>query len=47
MYGIFFPSDESLNIRQKEKFQKKPKLAVKFYFMKFQMKSNLGLVSRL
>lgn len=31
----FFPSDESLNIREKEKFQKKPKLAMKFYFTKF------------
>lgn len=41
---IFLPSNGSLNIREKEEFQKKPKLAMKFYFMKFQMKSSLGLV---
>lgn len=33
----FFHSDESLNIRETGKFQNKPKLAVKFYFVKFQM----------
>lgn len=40
VWDFFLPSGESLNVR--ERVQKK---AMQFYFVEFQMKSSLGLVS--